>query len=185
MMSPGLWFRKRNPVRKGPFSTSEIWALIPRRRNSVVSSKPRATNVGAKAPNLINLRIFDPREDKEYVGARLTVACGDIPILQATNFWPRPIYVRAWKFWLLFALETKPIVDVGSINRRPRSSRSKLMSCNPKSFENMKLLNICTFNARSIRNKMTELSKFQYIPIKYTYSLCRRHGWVALTQMET
>ena len=52
--------------------------------------------VSTKAPNLINLRIFDPREDKEYVG--VTVACGDIPILQATNFWPRPIYVRAWNF---------------------------------------------------------------------------------------
>ena len=36
------------------------------------------------------------------------------------------------------------------------------MSCNPKSFANMKLLNICTFNARSIRNKMAELSNFIY-----------------------
>ena len=36
------------------------------------------------------------------------------------------------------------------------------MSCNPKSFANMKLVNICTFNARSIRNKMTELSNFIY-----------------------
>ena len=37
---------------------------------------------------------------------------------------------------------------------------SNLMSCNPKKFVNMKLLNLCTFNARSIRNKMAELSNF-------------------------
>ena len=58
----------------------------------------RSTAVGVKPPNVINSRMFEPRDGTERIGARLTVASSDAGVLQATNFWPRPTYARLWNF---------------------------------------------------------------------------------------
>ena len=35
--------------------------------------------------------MFEPRDGRDSIGARLTVASSDAGVLQATNFWPRPM----------------------------------------------------------------------------------------------
>ena len=88
----------------------------------------RSTAVGVKPPNIINARMFEPREGRDRIGARLTVASSDAEVLQATNFWPRPIYARAWNFHIVRLDKPQPLPLESHSNSSKRESGADLVS---------------------------------------------------------
>ena len=56
----------------------------------------RAQKIGEKAPQIFNVKMFEPKNDLRC--ARLTVAKSDAVLLRSSNFWPRPIYARSCNF---------------------------------------------------------------------------------------
>ena len=64
----------------------------------------RAEAVEAHTPRVYEAKVFVPvpgnsaGRDHETAGARLTIAVTDLPTLDNRSFWPRPAYVRRWKF---------------------------------------------------------------------------------------
>ena len=88
----------------------------------------RSTAVGVKPPNIINARMFEPREGRDRIGARLTVTSSDAEVLQATNFWPRPIYARAWNFHIVRLDKPQPLPLESHSNSSKRESGADLVS---------------------------------------------------------
>ena len=60
----------------------------------------RAKTIGNAAPKVFNAKIYTTKSESECLSTRLTVAESDRGLLQARNFWPRPIYARPWNFHL-------------------------------------------------------------------------------------
>ena len=87
-----------------------------------------STAVGVKPPNIINARMFEPREGRDRIGARVTVASSDAEVLQATNFWPRPIYARAWNFHIVRLDKPQPLPLESHSNSSKRESGADLVS---------------------------------------------------------
>ena len=65
----------------------------------------RAKTIGNAAPKVFNAKIYTTKSESGCLSARLTVAESDRALLQARNFWPRPIYARPWHFHLTSSKE--------------------------------------------------------------------------------
>ena len=65
----------------------------------------RAKTIGNAAPKVFNAKIYTTKSESGCLSARLTVAESDRALLQARNFWPRPIYARPWNFHLASSKE--------------------------------------------------------------------------------
>ena len=57
----------------------------------------RAVTIGERTPTVYAIRIFS-KPGSDYDAARLTIDASSRPLLLYRNFWPRPIYSRAWNF---------------------------------------------------------------------------------------
>ena len=144
---PSSTSRKRMCVEPMP-SDDESWSLISKQKPGPKRSvlyignlspetteerlvnfiQARSTAVGVKPPNIINARMFEPREGRDRIGARLTVASSDAEVLQATNFWPRPIYARAWNFHIVRLDKPQPLPLESHSNSSKRESGADLVS---------------------------------------------------------
>ena len=65
----------------------------------------RAKTIRNAAPKVFNAKIYTTKSESGCLSARLTVAESDRALLQARNFWPRPIYARPWHFHLTSSKE--------------------------------------------------------------------------------
>ena len=65
----------------------------------------RTKTIGNAAPKVFNAKIYTTNSESGCLSARLTVAESDRALLQARNFWPRPIYARPWNFHLASSKE--------------------------------------------------------------------------------
>lgn len=57
----------------------------------------RAVTIEERTPTVYAIRIFS-KPGSDYNAARLTIDASSRPLLLNRNFWPRPIYSRAWNF---------------------------------------------------------------------------------------
>ena len=78
----------------------------------------RSKSIGVRCPQIFNGKVFQPQTGTGACGARITVDEESAEALADRSFWPRPLYVRRWKF------------AIGSKQERgqPDNVRSKLTS---------------------------------------------------------
>ena len=96
MMSPGSWWSRRNllhkssPVHRKKNTTSETLARF---------IEERAKGLCVPVPVIVNSKIFKKTEETTSgASARLTIHEQSLSILSNQSFWPKPAYVRKWKF---------------------------------------------------------------------------------------
>ena len=58
----------------------------------------RSKNIGVRCPEVFNGKVFQPQTDNGTYCARITVDEESAEALADRSFWPRPLYVRPWKF---------------------------------------------------------------------------------------
>ena len=58
----------------------------------------RSKNIGVRCPEVFNGKVFPPQTDTGTYCARITVDEESAEALADRSFWPRPLYVRPWKF---------------------------------------------------------------------------------------
>ena len=76
------------------YSTWVIWTF----ESLTTYVTERSKNIGVRCPEVFNGKVFPPQTDTGTYCARITVDEESAEALADRSFWPRPLYVRPWKF---------------------------------------------------------------------------------------